>query len=189
MMTKAVFLDRDGVINAYPGDGLYVTRWQDFQFLPGAIDAIKALNAAGYRIFVVSNQAGISRGIYPQSALDEITRNMLDRVRRAGARIDEVYYCIHTRDHNCSCRKPKTGNIDHAKKLLHNEGLTLDNRESYFVGDTESDIETGKAAGLRTILVYSGKIKPGDEKSWPISPDHAADDLLAATHIILNNPS
>ena len=106
---KAVFLDRDGVINQYPGDTKYVSSWADFHFIPGGKLALKRLKVVGYKIFIISNQAGVAKGIYSEGRLNEITGNMLSELSSAGIEIAGVYYCTHRDEDNCSCRKPKTG--------------------------------------------------------------------------------
>lgn len=183
---KAVFLDRDGVINEYPGDYKYVTDWKEFHFLPGAKKAISKLSQAGYLIFVISNQAGVSKGVYPQEKLDIITKNMLSELNKAGARVDGVYYCIHREEDNCPCRKPKTGLIETAlEKFGDNNLAEIDFAGSFFIGDTIRDIITGKSAGLKTILVFSGKEKPQNNASWQYIPDYTVQDLSEAANIII----
>jgi histidinol-phosphate phosphatase family protein len=180
---KIVFLDRDGVINRYPGDTKYVTSWKGFRFLPAAKSAIKKLNAAGYKVFVVSNQAGVTKGIYSQKALDEITAKMLQGLARAKAHLDGVYYCIHRDQDRCACRKPKTGLLERALKEHDIPKRAL--KKSFFVGDTIRDIRAGKNAGCRTILVFSGKEKPANRPDWEESPDFTAKDLSAAAGLII----
>lgn len=182
---KAVFLDRDGVINEYPGDLKYVTRWDEFHFLPRVQAALKRLNDHGYRIFIISNQAGVSKGVYSQETLDLITRNMLDDFEKDGIVISGVYYCLHRAEDNCSCRKPKTGLVDTAIEKLRSESCNTQVAKSYLVGDTIRDIETGKSAGLKTILVFSGKEKLENKNSWHSHPDFVAQDLFSAVDIIL----
>lgn len=182
---KAVFLDRDGVINEYPGDFQYVTSWGDFRFLPGVKPALKCLNDAGFQLFIISNQAGVSKGVYAQEELDLITKNMLSDLKVEGVHIREVYYCIHRQEENCSCRKPKTGMIEKAIEKNKKEGLGIDLDESYFIGDTIRDIETGKAAGLKTILLFSGKEKEANKDSWQPKPDFIAIGLKEAVEIII----
>jgi histidinol-phosphate phosphatase family protein len=179
----AVFLDRDGVINQYPGDFQYVKSWEEFSFLPGAEQALATLYKNGFKLFVVSNQAGVSKGIYTQTQLDKITRNML--VSLGGPYISGVYYCIHRDEDNCQCRKPKAGLVHQAITDTQAKGVVIDLKESFFVGDTIRDIQTGKSAGLRTILVFSGKEKPENKKTWPEQPDFTARDLSEAVGIIL----
>ena len=127
-MIKAIFLDRDGVINRDPGFGDYIKSWKEFEFMPDAIDAIKLLNKHGYEIFVISNQAGVARGLFSQRSLDEITANMLKEIGAKGGKIRWVSYCTHASDAGCDCRKPNTGQIKSATK-----GLDIDFKKSYFV--------------------------------------------------------
>jgi len=185
---KAVFLDRDGVINEYPGDREYVTGWDGFRFLPGAGEAVKNLSAAGYRIFIISNQAGVSKGVYSRDALDTITGNMLKELNKDGKHISGVYYCTHLPEENCSCRKPNIGLVEMAIAELEKEDLNIERVRSYFVGDTIRDIQTGKASGLKTILVFSGKEKPENKNQWISPPDFTAQDLSKAVDIIIKNP-
>ena len=185
---KAAFLDRDGVINEYPGDFQYVTAWEGFRFLPGAREAVKKLSAAGYRIFIISNQAGVAKGLYSRDALDTITENMLKELNKDGKHISGVYYCTHRTEENCSCRKPNIGLVEMAIAGLEKENLNIERPKSYFVGDTVRDIQTGKASGLKTVLVFSGKEKPENKDEWISPPDFTAQDLSKAVDIIVKNP-
>ena len=182
---KIVFLDRDGVINQYPGDFKYVTNVDEFRLLTGARQALEKLSAAGFKLFVVSNQAGVSKGIFSQQALDAITERMKQKL---GEKVcfSGIYYCTHLSEQECSCRKPKTGLLDMAIAGLRQQGLEVDVANSYFVGDTIIDVETGRKAGLKTILVFSGKEKPENKLKWNVVPDFTAYDLSEAVDIILN---
>jgi len=182
---KAVFLDRDGVINKYPGDFEYVKSADEFQFLPDIKPALKKLNDNGFRIFVVSNQAGVSKGIFTQHTLDSITAMMLKGLSDYKIKIDDVFYCTHKPEENCSCRKPKTGLIDKAFAKFKQDNVKIEANSSYFIGDTIRDVETGKAAGLSTILVFSGKEKPENKNNWQTQPDFTAKGLSEAVDIIL----
>jgi len=183
---KIVFLDRDGVINEFPGNGRYVTKVKDFYFIPGALEAIGNLTRAGYTIFVVSNQAGVSKGLFTQKKLDMITRKMLKGVKAAGGRIRKVFYSIQTRDAGDPMRKPNTGSIKKAMQLLK-RGMR-DARYGYFVGDTEVDILTGKNAGCKTIFVLSGREDVLYMRRWDdIEPDYIVKDLLEASKLITGN--
>lgn len=184
---KVVFLDRDGVINRFPGHRDYVTKIKNFHFLPGSLNAIRELTQKGYHIFVVSNQAGVTRGVYSQKKLDQINRYMLKHVIRAGGKIRKTFYCIHLPDENCDCRKPKIGSIKKAFALLKKH--PKDAQRSFFVGDTESDMEAGKKAGCQTIFVLSGKDNRRHLRSWSVKPDYIANNLLEATKIITNENS
>ena len=179
-MQKVVFIDRDGVINVEPGEELYVMKWEKFKFLPGSLEALKKLAGAGYKIFVVSNQAGVSRGLFTMDELEDITKKMLSQVNKAGARIDGVFYCPHKTEDNCDCRKPKTGLFEKAIK-----GVAYDPKDTFFIGDTERDVIAGKKAGYKTVLVLTGKAKAQDVRDWQAKPDFTKKDLLeAATWII-----
>lgn len=182
---KAIFIDRDGVINQYPGDSSYVTSWSEFHFLPKVKSALKKLSNNGFKIFVISNQAGVSKGIYSKGDLDLITKNMLKELNEYKVDIAGVYYCIHRPEDNCSCRKPKSGLIEQAIDKLKEEGQKIELERSYFIGDTIRDIETGKRAGLKTILVFSGKEKPENKNFWQSPPDFTARDLEEAADLIL----
>lgn len=181
---KVVFLDRDGVINQFPGNGKYVTKVKDFHFLPGALEALGLLTKTGCAVFVVSNQAGVSRGVYSRKKLKQINDHMLKFVRKTGGKISRVFYCIHRPHEDCDCRKPKTGSLKKAFALL--KGRSKKSSKSFFVGDTESDIETGKRAGCKTIFVLSGKDGRKDLKKWSVKPDYIVENLLKATEIITN---
>lgn len=182
---RVVFLDRDGVINRYPGDSEYVKSWSEFHFLPKVKSTLKRLNNNGFKIFIVSNQAGVSKGIYSQENLNLITKNMLKELSKYKVDISGVYYCVHRPEDNCSCRKPKTGLIEMAIAKLKDEGLEVQLKNSYFIGDTIRDIETGKLVGLKTILIFSGKEKPKNKNNWRVLPDFTAQNLSEAVDLIL----
>jgi D-glycero-D-manno-heptose 1,7-bisphosphate phosphatase len=182
-MTKAIFIDRDGVINKDPGGWTkhsYVTRWEDFVFLPGSKEAIKRLNDAGLDIVVISNQAGIAKGHYSETELSGINKNMLSEINRASGKIKKVYYCIHQTSDDCDCRKPKIGLFRQAERELN-----IKARDTYFIGDGKTDVEAGREANLRTILVLSGKTSPEDVKNWEVKPDHICKNLSEAADLVL----
>ncbi len=181
---KAVFLDRDGVLNEYPGDGNYVLEAKGLRILPGALDAVKRLNDVGIPVFIISNQACVGRGIITQACLDEITDKLLKAARIKEVSFKHVYYCTHAPDAKCACRKPGIANI---KKALGTLGLTLaQTKYSFFVGDSQKDVEAGYAAGLKTILVATGRDRLIDSKDWPQRPHHLVKDLHAAVDVILS---
>lgn len=147
---KAVFVDRDGVINEdVIGD--YIKRWKDFRFIPGTVEALKQLHEAGFDIVIISNQAGIGDGVYPKTALDEITKKMLEHLKANGILIRGVYYCLHGKNADCDCRKPKTGLF---KQAAHD--IAFDPSKTYFIGDKASDVEAGHRFGMRTLFVLTG---------------------------------
>jgi histidinol-phosphate phosphatase family protein len=177
MSQKVVFLDRDGVINRGFEDG-YVDRWRKLTFLPRSLKALRRLRQARYKVIVISNQAGVSRGIYSRKTLREITRRMRRIVREKGGRLDAVYYCPHLPEDRCRCRKPKTALFRKAKRRF---GIRL--KEAFFVGDSRVDVEAGKAIGCRTILVLSGRNKR--RPRWEVKPDAVRKDLWDAVNWIL----
>ncbi len=184
---KVVFLDRDGVINEFPGNGNYVTKLKDFHFIPGALEALKILHKQGYAVFVVSNQAGVGKGIYSPEKLKHITRNMLRKVKEAGGSIKKVFYCTHRSADGCECRKPGIGSVRRALGLM-NKTIRHANR-AFFVGDTEVDILAGHNAGCKTIFVLSGREDRRHMRSWQSKPDFIAKDLFEATRIITRTNS
>jgi D-glycero-D-manno-heptose 1,7-bisphosphate phosphatase len=176
---QAVFLDRDGVINKYPGDKRYVTSLKKFCFLPGAKGAIAKLTQVGFKIFIASNQAGVGRGIYARRTLEAITRKMLLEVEKAKGKIQKVYYCLHRKDAGCSCRKPRPGLLKKAAKEFQ-----LDLKNSCFIGDTIRDVITARRAGCKSILVLCGKEKLANRKSWEAAPDLVFKNLKAAADFL-----
>jgi len=147
---RAIFLDRDGVICENRPD--HVKSWSEFQFLPAALPALRRLAQAPLAIIVITNQAIIRRGIVPASAVEEIHERMAWHVRRAGGRLDVIYYCPHRPDEGCSCRKPQPGLLLQAARDL---GLELG--RSYLIGDALTDIEAARAAGCQPLLVRTGR--------------------------------
>ncbi len=143
-----IILDRDGVLNKKTPKAEYVTQWSKFQWLPGAKEALALLKRFNYRIIIVTNQAGISRGMMTEADLTDIHEKMKKEAREAGGDIDAIYYCPHGWDENCECRKPKPGMFFQAQRDFH-----LDLTKTVFIGDDERDKMAGDAAGCRTLLV------------------------------------
>ena len=175
-----IFLDRDGVINKYPGDKLYVTSLKKFRFLPHAKQAIALLSKKGFKIFVASNQAGVGKGVYAQKTLDAITAKMLKDIKKTGGIIDKIYYCTHRKEASCTCRKPKAGLL---KKAAREFKFSL--KGAYFIGDTIPDVLTAQAAGCKSILVLTGKEKIANQSNWEAKPDFVFKDLLAAAKFLI----
>lgn len=177
-----VFLDRDGVISEFYADD-YTKSWAEFKFLSGTKEALQLLNQSGARVFIVSNQAGVNKGLYTYQNLLDIDRRMSSAIAEAGGKVWASYYCPHKEEEGCFCRKPKAGLIE---KAVSEFKLDIQNGYSYLVGDSETDIIAGHRAGLITILVLSGKtIMAKETESWPIRPDHIAPDLMGALKYIL----
>ena len=141
-MAAAVFLDRDGVLNEKMPEGKYVTCPEQFRLLPGAVEGIRQLKAAGYLVFIVTNQRGIARGIFTMEDLQAVHAVMLDALHQAGTDVDGIYVCPHEKD-MCDCRKPKPGLLQQAKM----DFPQIDFMKSVMIGDSESDIQAGQAAG------------------------------------------
>ena len=176
---KIVFLDRDGVINKYPGDGDYVKSRKEFEFIPGSIAAIRKLNEQGFKLFVISNQAGVAKKLYSQKDLDLIDQRMQGSLKKQKAHLDGIFYCTHVNEDNCDCRKPKTGLLEKAVASLGAQAAS-----SVFVGDSILDIRTARNFGSGAILVLSGKEKIANRSHWEIEPDFICDNLLVATYYI-----
>lgn len=148
---KTIFLDRDGVININPPDNGYVCKWSDFNFIPNALEAIQILTQYGYQIIVVTNQAGIGKGLYNEKQLADIHGRMLDSIVEFGGSIQSIYYCPHSPNAGCECRKPKPGMLIQAARE-HN----IDISNTHFIGDSLTDIQAAHSAGLSPILVLTG---------------------------------
>ncbi len=149
-MPRAVFVDRDGVI-CRNREG-YVKRWDEFHFLPGALDALVRLARTDLRIVVVTNQSAINRGLVSTEAVESIHARMVGIVEASGGRVDGVFYCPHRPDEGCSCRKPRPGLL-----LQAAERMALDLKMSYLIGDAESDMQAGRIVGCRRFLVLTGR--------------------------------
>lgn len=176
---RAVFLDRDGVINASPKNR-FVRRWDEFRFLPGVLKALKRLNDEGELCIVVSNQSGVGRKVMSNKALDEIHRRMVGAIARHGGRIQAVYACPHRPQDRCPCRKPGLGLIRQAVQRF-----SIDLPHSFVVGDSPKDLRMGRAAGCQTILVLSGKTDSQRASQLAIRPNRVLKDLAGAVGWIL----
>lgn len=144
----AILIDRDGTLNARPPRAEYVRSYDEFSWLDGAREALRLLTGSGYRILVVTNQAGVARGALSEDELAAIHRRMAREAAAAGGRIDAVYYCPHDWDEGCDCRKPSPGLLHRAQRDFH-----LDLSRVVFVGDDERDAEAAAAAGCPSVLV------------------------------------
>ena len=185
-MEKVIFLDRDGTLNEEVN---YLHRKEDLVLLPGVPEALKAFKDQGYRLVVVTNQAGVARGYYTEDDVKELHRYMNELLEKAGAGIDAFYYCPHHPEQGypeenpaykipCECRKPKTGMIREAA-----ERYNIDLAGSWMIGDTTMDIQTGINAGMRTALVLTGEA--GNDKKYDVKPDLVCRNLLDAVEKIL----
>jgi D-glycero-D-manno-heptose 1,7-bisphosphate phosphatase len=182
MSRKAAFIDRDGVINE---ERAFVHRIEDFVFLPGAVEALRLLEEAGYLLVVITNQSGIARGLYPESDYLALTGHMREQLAAAGVSLDAVEYCPHLPAApmeryrvNCDCRKPKPGMLIRAI-----QALDIDAAASFIVGDRLSDVQAGRAAGVgRSFLVRTGYPLPEEAMA---AANAVYDDLLACVKSVL----
>lgn len=149
---KAVFLDRDGIINI---DKEYLYKIEEFEFTKNIFDILRSLRKKGYLLFIITNQSGINRGYYNTNDFNILTAWMLERFKQEDIDIVDVKFCPHISSDNCNCRKPKTGMIE---DILKNHNIDL--KASWLIGDKVSDIECGNNIGIdNTILYDSGKYK------------------------------
>jgi len=172
-VARAVFLDRDGVINRPPPEGLYLTSADDFILLPGVAEAIGRLNQAGFRVIVVTNQRGIARGLVSARTVEEIHARLRMAVREDGGEIDHVYVCPHDYGDACACRKPKPGMLQQAAREYF-----LNLAECWMVGDKACDIAAGQAAGCHTVMVSGEGEVPADFAAANLA--EAVDHILVA---------
>lgn len=147
---RAVFLDRDGVINRKAPDGQYVTRWEEFQFLPGIADAIAVLKSAGFLVIVVTNQRCVAKGLATLRDVEVLHRRMVGALAEANAVVDGIYCCPHESDPPCECRKPRPGLLVAAARA---QGVDL--IRSWMIGDSPSDVQAGKNAGCKTVRILN----------------------------------
>ena len=184
-MNKAVFLDRDGTLIRDRG---YICDFSQVDFFPFAVDAVQTMNRAGYLVIVASNQSAVARGICSDRQISELHRQLQAHFKDRGAEIAAFYHCPFLADGKVSryrmespLRKPAPGML-----LQAAHDFELDLANSIMVGDTAADIEAGRRAGCRTILVRSGQglsAEAAPDATGP-RPDHTVDDILAAARII-----
>lgn len=180
---KAIFLDRDGTINVHRG---HLSDINQLELLPHAAEAIKKINESGYLAILITNQPVIARGDLTFEGLDEIHKKLETLLGKEGAYLDAIYFCPHYPESgfpgevkelkiDCDCRKPKIGMLLKAK-----ERFNIDFNQSWFVGDAKLDIDCGKNAGTKTILIK------GDKNS-DANPDYLVEDLLEAVNILTSH--
>jgi D-glycero-D-manno-heptose 1,7-bisphosphate phosphatase len=184
-LRKAIFLDRDGTLVEEAG---YLDRLERLNFFPYSIDAVRLLNRAGYAVVIVTNQAGVARGIFKESFVAEAHRHIGERLAAGGARVDGFYYCPHHPEASiaeyrqaCDCRKPQPGMFTRAAEELD---LALD--QSFVVGDRWHDLEAGQRVGIRGVLVRTGYGRTEEASPHPrVTPAAIADNVIQAASWIL----
>ena len=159
MGNKAVFLDRDGTINA---DKNYLYRAEDFEFLPGAVEALRMLQSHGFLLIIITNQSGIARGYYTENDFLSLTEWMLERLKESGVNIAKVYYCPHLPDAKipeyrkiCDCRKPETGLFEEAAREFD-----VDMAKSFAVGDKMRDCAICEKTECRGFIIGGNSVSP-----------------------------
>ncbi len=178
MLDLFVLLDRDGVIN-YDSDQFIKTP-DEWQAIPGSLEAIARLNASGYKVVVITNQSGLARGMFSEATLQAIHNKFMTELAEHNGKIDRIYYCPHGPDQGCNCRKPKPGMLE---QFASDYKANLN--EVIFIGDTINDVHAAQNANAQPILVKTGKgiktIKNNPNLLIPIF-----ENLYEATDFILS---
>jgi histidinol-phosphate phosphatase family protein len=179
-MERFVLLDRDGVINRRIVGG-YVTAWEEFQFLPGALEGLALLARRGVSALIISNQACVGKGLLAPEMLQQITRLFVKQIEDRGGRIGGVYYCPHRPEEGCGCRKPKPGLLFHAQ-MAHGFRFS----ETYLIGDSPSDMATARAVGCPGLLIAEDGVA---REPMPMAPpEWVFPDLAEAARFIIAHP-
>lgn len=176
---RIIFLDRDGVINERAQPHRYIVEWKDFKILPKVCEAIRRCKEAGYYVVIVSNQRGIARGICSREQVDRLHRRMLEELKKRGAAIDKIYLCPHE-EGECDCRKPAIGLLHMAEAQLWEERKErADKEHSWMIGDSVSDVEAGRAYGVKTIWIR------GEKEGLRANADYSVGSLYEAAELLL----
>jgi D-glycero-D-manno-heptose 1,7-bisphosphate phosphatase len=175
---KLVILDRDGVIN-YDSEH-FVKSAAEWKAIPGSLEAIAKLNQAGYKVVIATNQSGIGRGLFDMDTLNAMHEKMHRAVQNVGGRIDAIFYCPHSADSNCKCRKPKPGMLDRISACFN-----TDLGGVFAIGDSLRDLQAAISAGAKPVLVLTGKGKfTQAEDDIPEGTLVFADLAEAVSHIL-----
>ena len=170
---RALFLDRDGIINVDYG---YVSKIEDFQFMEGIFELLHLFIDKGYLLFVVTNQSGIGRGYYTQTDFDTLTEWMINSFEKKQIPIQKVAYCPHAPEENCHCRKPQTGMVDDISKQY-----PIDMTHSWLIGDKQSDIDLARNCEIKnTITIGNQQIK---------NSTYHFDTIITCMNFFKNNPN
>lgn len=179
-MNKAIILDRDGTLVYDPG---YVHKIGDFKLLPGVTEGLKRLSEE-FVFIIITNQSGIGRRIYTEEDMHKFNKKLISELKKENIKIKKVYYCPHTPEEVCECRKPSTKYIKQAAKEFN-----FDLKSSWVIGDHPHDIEMGAKAGCRAVYLFTGHGKKhfNDLKKKDIKPDFIAKNFIDASNFIINN--
>ena len=179
---KTIILDRDGVINM--DSALYIKSPAEWKPIEGSLESIARLNQAGYRVIVATNQSGIGRGLFDMDTLNAMHEKMHKHLAAVGGRIDAIFYCPHTADEQCDCRKPKPGMFERIAQVYN-----MDLKGVPTIGDSLRDLQAGSAVGCTTMLVRTGKgTKTEAEGNLPVGTT-IYDNLAAAVDALLGKTS
>ena len=154
-MQKALFLDRDGVINI---DKKYVYKIEDFEFCKGVFETLRHFQSLGYKLIIVTNQSGIGRGYYSEEDFQKLTQWMCEALLHVKITIDAVYHCPHAPEEHCACRKPKSGMFEEAIRAFD-----IDVKASWMIGDKRSDIEAARSVGIENTI-FLGEARESSAK-------------------------
>ena len=175
---KVLLIDRDGVINRKAPQGEYITTWEEFEWIAETREAMKSLSENGYSFVVISNQAGIGRGVVSRKAVDEINRRMVEELRRVQIPIEGVYLCPHHWEDECNCRKPEPGLFFKAS-----QDLLLNLEQTFFIGDDPRDCIAAYNAGCRSIYIGDkANLSNLKRRHWP---DLVVQDMTGCTKYLI----
>ncbi|MBS1271884.1 MAG: D-glycero-beta-D-manno-heptose-1,7-bisphosphate 7-phosphatase [Candidatus Marinimicrobia bacterium] len=173
---KYIFIDRDGVLNTTLPP--YVSKWTEFVWYPWTFKALRSLLKNGANLFLITNQSGVGRGYFSEETLQEIFAKMKNRLNQSGLQFTDMYYCPHSPEDECNCRKPAPGMLEDAAA-----NYDFELAGSWLIGDHYTDIAAGNAVGANTILVKS--LRDGSEVRDQCQPDFVVSNLLEASEIII----
>ncbi len=178
-MKRCVFFDRDGIVNESPGPGRYVLTAEEFRLIPAFPRLLARVRAAGFAAVIATNQQAVGLGLITREALDRLHALFRERLwLEHGLTVDAIMVCPHRADEGCGCRKPKPGLLMEAARQ---GGYDL--KDSWMIGDAERDVEAGRAAGCRTILVHPAF--PSSAADWVVESLESLDILIAEGRLIL----
>ena len=180
-MKPAIFIDRDGTVSHEVG---YLNHPSRFRLFPWTVDAVRHINRAGWLAVLVTNQAGVARGYFPEAMVHEVHDQLRAALESGGARLDAIYYCPHRPEEDCECRKPKPGMLLRAARELE-----IDLNRSFMIGDRYVDVRAAHAAGVRSVLVCTGDGAGEMAKYAGLpgpQPNFVADNLQHAVDAILS---
>lgn len=183
MTDSLIILDRDGVIN-YDSD-YYIKSPEEWLPIPGSLTAIAQLNRAGYRVFIATNQSGVARGLYDLETLSQIHEKFIRELAAVGGYIEEIFFCPHHPAANCACRKPQLGLF---RQIAAKYGVDLS--DTFFIGDTLTDVQAARAVPCKPLLVLTGKGQQTLEQHPELAAvPHFADLAEAVKYVLAGSPS